>query len=141
MPAFLGNDAVLDDGDLVGAGDGRQPVRHDHRCPPDHHPVQSLLHDALRLRVQRARRLVQEQHLGVLEDRPRDGDPLLLPAGELHATLADAGVVPVRERGDEAVGVGGLGDSDDLLLGHLILLAVGDVCSDGAVEENRFLAH
>jgi hypothetical protein len=39
------------------------------------------------------------------------------------------------------VGVGGLGDSDDLLLGHLILLAVGDVCSDGAVEENRFLAH
>ena len=37
----------------------------------------------LRARIQVARRLVGQQHGGLGDDGPRDGDPLLLAAGEL----------------------------------------------------------
>ena len=35
-----------------------------------------------------------------------DRNPLLLPPGELHSPLAHLGIVPVRQRHDEIVGVG-----------------------------------
>ncbi len=41
------------------------------------------------LRIERARRLVEDQDARRLEDRARDGDALLLAAGELEAALAD----------------------------------------------------
>jgi hypothetical protein len=35
----------------------------------------------------------------------------------------------------------GLDDSDDLFLGYLLILAAGDVCFDGVIKENGFLAY
>ena len=72
------------------------------------------LHYLLRLCVQGAGGLVQDEHGGVLEQRPGDGDPLPLPAAHRHAALAQDGVVSLGEGGDEAVGVGGLGRFVDL---------------------------
>ena len=64
-------------------------VGHDQHRPPlggegAHHP-QHLVDE---LRVERAGRLVEEHHLGVHRQRPRDRHPLLLPAGELARVVA-----------------------------------------------------
>lgn len=58
--------------------DRRQPMRHDDRRPIHAHPVQRVLYVPLRLRVQRARRLVQQHDLRRFQQGPRDGHPLLL---------------------------------------------------------------
>ena len=133
--------AVLEDGDHVGAPDRRQPVSHHDRRPADHHRLQRRLDGALRLGVQRARRLVEEEDPGVLEDGPRDGHALLLPAGELDAPLAGAGVVASGQRRVELVRVRGPRGGDDLLLRGVAFLAVGDVGADRVVEQDGLLAH
>lgn len=52
--------------------------------------------------------------------------------------LADGGVVPVGQRGDEPVCLGGAGGLLDLLLGG-VGEAVGDVGADGLGEEEAVL--
>eukprot|EP00959_Pyramimonas_sp_CCMP1952_P267185 5586094-Pyramimonas_sp.AAC.1 len=59
-----------------------------------HEVVQRALHLALRGHVQRASGLVQQQHQRVLEQRARDGHPLLLPPAQPPALLAHLRVVP-----------------------------------------------
>ena len=46
------------------------------------------LHPAAQLEVERPQRLVEQQHLGLVDQRPRQRDPLLLAPGELHRLLA-----------------------------------------------------
>ena len=46
-------------------------------------PLQLHLHLLAQLQVERAERLVEEQHLGVVDERARERDALLLPAGQL----------------------------------------------------------
>jgi hypothetical protein len=53
----------------------------------------ALLHEELRLGVEARRGFVQEEERRVLEDRPRDRDPLPLAAREEHAPVADLGLV------------------------------------------------
>lgn len=50
----------------------------------------------LALRVQGGGGLVQQQDLGLPDDRPGDGDALLLAAGQLRALGAHVGVVFLR---------------------------------------------
>ena len=45
--------------------------------------LQLVLHILPQPEIQRAQRLVQQQHLGAVHQRPGDGHPLLLSAGEL----------------------------------------------------------
>jgi hypothetical protein len=87
--AHLGDGAGLQDGDEVGLADGGEPVRDDEGGAADHEAVQRLLHQLLRLGVQRACGLVEEEDGRVLEHGPGNGDPLLLAAGELQAALAN----------------------------------------------------
>ena len=47
----------------------------------------------LHLRIERARRLVEDQDRRVLQQHAGDGDALALAAGQLHAALADVRVV------------------------------------------------
>ena len=65
----------------------------DHSGPPAPRHVQRLLDDALRGRVERRRRLVEEEQLRLPNQRACDGDALLLPAAELRPPLAAEGVV------------------------------------------------
>ena len=139
----LGDDvAVPQHGDHVGVPDRGQPVRHHDRRPADGSPVQRLLDGALRLGVQRARRLVEEQDPRVPQHGPRDGHPLLLPAGQLGAPLAGHGAVALRQRRDERVRVRGLRGGGDLFFRRLaFFFPVGYVRADGVVEQDRLLAH
>jgi hypothetical protein len=48
------------------------------------------LHLSAQLEVEGAERLVEQQYLGAVDERPREGDPLLLAPGQLaRATLAE----------------------------------------------------
>src|SRR5690242_20889067 len=55
-----------------------------------------VLHQQLRLGVQRRGGFVEDQDRRVLQQRARDGQPLALPAGEPLAALADARLIRVR---------------------------------------------
>src|SRR5262245_11527765 len=101
--------------------------------------VRNRLLDLLfRLDVHRAGRLVEDQDARVMQDRPRDRDPLLLAAGELVALFANLRVVAVRPRHDEVVRAGGARGAHDLLAGRA-RLAVGNVLRHRPIEEERLL--
>ena len=59
-------------------------------------PVQRCLHDTLGLCVQGGSGLVQEEDGGVPDERPRDGDPLLLSSRQLRTLRPDLGVVALQ---------------------------------------------
>ena len=101
MRAGLDHPSGIQHQDDIGRVDGGQPVRHHDRGAVDHQRIQRRSHQLLADRVEMRRRLVQHQDRRILEERARDGDALALPAGELHAALADAGPQPFRQVGDE----------------------------------------
>ena len=109
------------------------------RRPVGRQLVETALDQHLRLGVDIACRLVEDEDRGVFEDRPRDGDPLALAAGEFDAAFADHRLVAVGEVLDEIVGFGGLGGRTDVGVGR-VEAPVGDVVPDGAVEEIGLLA-
>src|SRR5207237_7211376 len=100
--------------------------------------VERLLDEPLRLGVERARRLVEDEDRRVAQDRPRDRDPLLLAAGEAVAALADDGVVALGQRRDHLVDPGGPGRSLDLLVAR-VGLREAEVLANALVEEIRLL--
>ena len=62
-------------------------------------PLQLALHLLAQLQVERAERLVEEQHLRVVDDRAGERDPLALAARELHRlALAEALEPDERQR-------------------------------------------
>lgn len=103
MASHLQHPALPEDVDHVRMLYGRQAMRHRQGGPPPRHLPERSGDLFLALRVQRGRRLVQEQYLGVADDGPGDGYPLLLPAGQRHAAGADIGVVALWQRYDEVV--------------------------------------
>ena len=108
----------------------------DERRAPRHHLAQRRLDGLLRRRVDRGRRVVEDEDARVGEQRPGDRDALALAAGEREAALADARVVAVGQLGHEAGGLGALGGALDLRAGG-VRAAVGDVVVDGGAEQER----
>ena len=64
-----------------------------------------------------ARGIVQNEDLRLLQQRPCDAKPLLLPAGHVGAALLDVGVVFVREAADEFIRLRQPAGLDQLLVG------------------------
>src|SRR5262245_36088527 len=81
-------------------------VRDQERRPSGGQPFEGLDDGALVLAVEADGGLVEDQEPGAADGRAGDGDPLALAIGQRHATLADGRIVPLRQRLDEAVGVG-----------------------------------
>ena len=106
--------AVIHDDDTVGLLHGGQPVRDDDRRALRHELFERLLHEQLALRVERARRLVEQQDRRILENRARDRDALPLPARQPRAALAEERVVALRQRAQELVRFGGTRRGFDL---------------------------
>ena len=96
------------------------------------------------LRVRRgidgAGRVVQNQHLGLLEQRAGDAQALLLPAGDVGAAALDARVVALRQAGDELVRASQAAGFAALRLSRA-LVAPAQVVKDGAGEEHVLLQH
>ena len=91
-------DALVEHHDLVGADDGGEPVRDDQRGAVLGNAVERILDVPLGVAVERRGRLVEQQDRRAFQDGARDGDALLLAAGELEAALADLGVVALRRQ-------------------------------------------
>src|SRR5690606_41755766 len=88
--------------------------------------------------VERGGGLVEDEDARALEERPRDGDALLLAARELEAALADLRLVLLRQRLDEVVDVRGACRLDDFGVARL-RAPVADVVEDGVAAEHRVL--
>ena len=86
--------------------------------------VERVLDLRLRHAVERARGLVQDQDGRILQEDPRDGHALLLPAGQERAALADIGV--------EAVGHG-----HDVVINFRLLRAASLISLHGSVRAGR----
>ena len=78
------------------------------------------------------------EHARVDDERPRDRDPLALPARERDPALADHRVVPVGQPVDELLRLRELGRALDLLV-RRVDDAEGDVLAHGRREEERIL--
>ena len=92
----------------------------------------------LGLRVHRAQRVVEHEDRRVLRQRPRDRAPLLLPAGEIDASLAQHRVVAVRQRGQRLGQLRHLGHSlEPAVVGR----AEQHVLAERLAEEEGLLRH
>ena len=138
--AVLDDLALVDNEDEVGVANRREAVSDHERGPPLHDLVESVEDHFLGLRVDRGRRLVENQDRCVLDERARDRDALALASGEAGALLADDRVVALRKRGDEVVGVRRARRRADLILGRL-QPSVADVLRNRAREEEGLLEH
>src|SRR6266446_5743362 len=93
-----GRRPFFDDGPLVHehhavggvAGKAHLVADHDHGHPALAQGAHDREHRAHQLRIERAGRLVEQHDPRLERDRPRDGHPLLLTAGELARRVAGA---------------------------------------------------
>ena len=140
MGTYLGNDAALYHHDLVGLENGREAVRNHDARAANHELLEGLLDGVFADGVKGARRLVENQDLGVLQHHARQRQTLLLAARKLQATVAHLRLVAVGLRHDEVVDVGHA--ARRLNLFHAgVWLGVEQVVKNGAVEEVRLLRH
>jgi hypothetical protein len=104
--------APVQDHDLVGHGHGLDLVVGD----VDHRGAQLAMerlqlhaHLHAELGVEVRQRLVEQEHLGLLDDGPPDGDALALPARELRGLAVEIGLQLQDARGlrDARIAVGG----------------------------------
>ncbi len=84
--------------------------------------------------------LVEHDDRGVAQDGARDGDALLLAAGEAESALADLGLVAVGHMEDILVDVGRFGGLLNLL-GGCVRAGIAYIFRDGTVEEERVLKY
>lgn len=122
-------------------------MRDNDACLLSHELVQCFLYLVLAFGIESARRLIQKNHLGLTNESPGDGNPLLLPARESYATFADETIEAFGEEFlilDKAQAVGhaaGFSQSlhDLIFAGTLKVDTVQDVVLDAAGEEDWLL--
>ena len=136
MSAARDDAALLQHDDVVGERDRRETVGDDERRAALHDLAQGGLDLALGGGVDRRGGVVEDQDARVGEERAGDRDPLALAAAEGQAALAHAGVVAVRELGDELRGLRARGGQLDLLA-RRVRARVGDVARDRVREQER----
>ncbi len=138
MRAALHDVTAFDDQDLVGAPDSGKTVRDHERGPAAHEVRQALLDHGLRFRIEARCGFIENQNARIGENRPRDGKPLPLAAGKLHAAFPDDRVVALLELFGELI------DARDAAgFEHLALGGAGTrehhILADGAIEQEGLL--
>ena len=105
MLAAFHNLSLIEHTDFIRILDCGKTVRNGDSSAGFHQPLQSLLHQAFRLRIECGGGLIQNQYGRILENGAGNADALTLPAGKFAALiLAQAGQRPiVLERGEDAI--------------------------------------
>jgi hypothetical protein len=76
----LDNPAGIHNHYPISAADRRESMSNDDRRPPRHQVIESRLNQSLTLGIERARRLVKNQYWRILQQGPRNRQPLPLSA-------------------------------------------------------------
>ena len=134
MGALLHDIAAVYHQNRIGVLNGGQPVGDDEAGLAPHQLLHGRLDALLRLGVHVGGGFVQDQHFGVQQHGPGDGQQLLLALGDVQAVLVDDGVIPIGQAADVAVDMGGFGGGGDFFQGGAGL-AVGDIVQDGPAEQ------
>ena len=104
------------------------------------HPSQCLLDGLFRLDIKRSRRLVQNEDSRIVQNGPRDGDPLTLASRQIVPVLFQPRVVTVRQADDKIVRVGDFGRLNNLFRLRA-RLRVLNILRDRPAEQERLLQH
>ena len=73
-------------------------MRNRNRRPAFRSTIKGLLHDLLRVRVERRRRLVEQQHPWIPQQRTSDSDTLFLTTRQLRAFTTDLSIEATNRR-------------------------------------------
>ena len=99
---------------LVRITNRREPVCNHDRRTVTHQVLQSLLHQAFRLGVERRSRLVEDQDRRVLQNGTCNTDTLALSARQLTAAVTDISIVSIFACHDKIMRIGDTGRLLDL---------------------------
>ena len=120
--------------------DGGETVGDDERRAVLRQLVERMLNFRLGQAVQRRGRLVQDQHRRVFQENARDGDALLLSAGQECAAFADVGVEAVRHCQNVVVNFRPFRGLHDLVH-RRVGPSVADVFQNGVGKQKYLLLH
>ncbi len=101
MTPLLPDLSFMNDEDSVGLLDRGKTVSDDQSRAPFEKLLESILDQHLGLRIDGARRLVENQNLGIEGERSRERKELSLSLGQRRATLLDLFLITVRKPLDE----------------------------------------
>src|SRR6266851_4791359 len=104
MPGNVDRTALIQNQDGVGSYQGGKPMRDNDHGATLCDPSQVGIDDRLALGIERTGGLVEDQELGVDQERAGDRDPLTLSAGEIGRALLDERIVAARQALDEFLG-------------------------------------
>ena len=107
------------------------------RGPVGHNLAERVVYALFDIGVDGTGGVVEDKDARVVQQRPRQGDPLALPTRKSEAPFADEGVVTVGEGFDELVGLSRFGGRLDFL-GRRVAAPVGDIGTH-AVREKKAL--
>ena len=100
--------------------------------------VERLLHERFVFGIERARRLVEQNDVGLADHRARDREPLALSARQVLSAVGDDRHELVGALAHEVPRARVLERADDLLVAHVVE-PVRDVLAHGRVEEHGAL--
>src|SRR5699024_778093 len=94
--------AVPEDDDPVGILHGAHPLGNDNLGGVGDLLQKRLADHGVGVGIHGGGGIVENQNLGLFEERPGDAKPLALAAGDVGAALLDVGIISVGEFADEA---------------------------------------
>jgi len=99
--AALYDASVVEHENLVGVHNCGKAMRNHNRCPVRHQAFQRLLNQSFRRGVHARGRLIKNQNRRVLQERPRNREPLFFAHAQFHAALAHHTFQSVRQAFDK----------------------------------------
>src|SRR5258708_7849321 len=137
---YLHDHPVLQHDNPIRTADRRQPMRDDERRSASLQLLQRFQQQRLRLRVQRTRRLIQNQNRCILEEGPRDREALPLAASQADPSFSDLGLVSLGQRRNKLVSTCSTSCRLNLPKSYP-WSGIRDIFANAGREQNRLLKH
>ena len=137
---MLDDAPMVEDDDLVGIAYGGETVGDNEGGAPAHDAIHAALHQLLRVGIDGASGLVEDEHRRIRHGCSRNRQQLALALREVAAVAAEHRVIAVGETQDEVVGTHQPCSLAALLVGG-IQPAVADVVEHRCREEMCLLQH
>ena len=134
------NTPVIEHDDTVRVLHGADALRDDDLRRLRDIGGKGLLDLRIRARVDGARRVIENKHLRLFQQRAGDAQALLLAAGDVRAALLDIGVIAVRHGGNEFIRTREHAGVTELLV-RGVFVAPAEIFGDRTRKQLVFLQH